>query len=181
MDEWTRIAVLGKCNGEIFECASSALLLEYTREDTISRNGRVHPLSLSPSVCENFSHRFIRTSSFVRSLQLGSLLVSGSGRERLSLSHSLTLTRSFSISFFLSHSFSRSKDRKSFRGGLYKHLYTYTCNRLQSPIPSLLFSLSLYSWTNPFCSLLVKCQIERRSSNRTRLIGYTSLFSILRV
>jgi len=108
----------------------------------------------------------------VRSLWLGSLLVSERRKRRLSFSHSFF---SLILSLSLSHSFFHNKDRKSSEAGCTS---TYRCIRtIDFKVLSFLFFSHCHSTlgTNPFYSLLVKCQIERRSSNRTRLIGYVSL------
>lgn len=97
MDEWTRIAILGECNGEIFECVVAGV----ARGNVAKRES---PRSLFLSVCENFSHRFIRASSFVRFLYgLALLSSSGGGREHLLLSHSLYRSRSCSPSLTDTH------------------------------------------------------------------------------
>jgi len=154
---------------ERFECVSSALLLEY-REGTISRNRRVRAL---------FPFRYEKTFRIALSVSVplcdlyGSALFSSvsGGRD---VSHSPTLfSHSFSLS--LSHSFFHNKDRKSSEAGCTS---TYRCIRtIDFKVLSFLFFSHCHSTlgTNPFYSLLVKCQIERRSSNRTRLIGYVSL------
>lgn len=124
--QWTNglsiaIFVLDECNGEIFECAQCVVTGVRERYDFAEQK-------FSRLVCENF---FAPLYPYLFLCAISPVRVSCqwcSGRERLSLS--LFFFHSLSLSFFLlhthiyihAHTFSRGKDRKSFRGGLYKHL-----------------------------------------------------------
>jgi len=126
--QWTNglsiaIFVLDECNGEIFECAQCVVTGVRERYDFAEQK-------FSRLVCENF---FAPLYPYLFLCAISPVRVSCqwcSGRERLSLSlfffHSLSLSLSFFLlhthTYIHAHTFSRGKDRKSFRGGLYKHL-----------------------------------------------------------
>lgn len=119
----TAMFVLGECNREIFECAHRVRCYpEYQERYNFAKR------EFSCSVCENFSHRFIRFSSFVRFLRFGSLLVSDVAEENIFHFLSLFLSFSLSLSLCLSHTlFLAARIANPSEAGCTD---AYMCNRL---------------------------------------------------